>query len=457
MPVLNKAKQVVAVEPEVTVLPRQEHGDRVCVDDLELSDDQSIAYSKILFWARSGRPLFYLGGYAGTGKTSIAARLCSDISSVAFCAYTGKAASVLRSKLWGTGSLADVSTIHSLIYMPDNDSPGKSNVVGRWRGAASVNTLAASTGGKEKQWKLRKELGISPQVIVVDEASMVTSEILRDLLSFEIPVLLLGDPMQLPPVGGGEINLERVPESAMLERIHRQAEGSDILRFATQVRSGVPYYDIPVGGDVSKVSAKQLPFALRDAYEEYGTEDVGVLCYRNDSRIALNDMGQSAHRAVLGSRVPRDREFFSGMPVMNLFNYSTSILNGMRGFIRKAEVDRWWLSGEFVFRDEGVVVAGDAFGPQFDSTTVFDSLDACTRFFEKADPNVRLHPDTWAVDLGLLMDFAYAMTTHKSQGSQFRKVFLKVERPYGIDDLSFQRWLYTSVTRASESLTIVVG
>lgn len=436
MPVKNKAGQLVALEPEVEAIPREQHAHRVCVDDLSLSDDQSVAYAKILFWVRSRRPLFYLGGHAGTGKTSIAARLCSDVSSIVFCAFTGKAASVLRSKLWGTGSLAEVSTIHSLIYLPDKE--------------------ASKHNRGEKYWVLKRELSVAPQLIVVDEASMLTTKMLRDLLSFKIPVLLLGDPMQLPPVGGEEISLDNVPEHASLTRIHRQAEGSAVLRLANGIREGMDYVDVSARCGVPMVTLRQFPRALREAYEEYGVGDVGVLCYRNETRLALNDIGQEVHRATAGD-VARDQQFFRGMPVMNLYNYSARILNGMRGFIEEAEVDSWWLSGKFNFYDEGVSITGDAFGPQFDSEKAYDSLDECERFFEKEDPSVRLNPDTWRDDMGLLLDYAYAMTTHKSQGSQFKKVFLKVERPPGIDDLSFRRWLYTSVTRASESLTLVGG
>lgn len=432
MPVLGKRKVRVASPLVTRQLPvdKEERGRRVCVDNLKLSDDQAVAYAKIMLWFRSKRPLFYLGGYAGSGKTSIAARLCSDVAHVAFCAYTGKASSVLRSKLLGTGSMAEVSTIHSLIYIPDDKKS---------RGA--------------RKWVKREELRTSPELIVVDEASMVTAQILADLESFDVPILLLGDPMQLPPVGGSAVTLADVPESAMLTQVHRQAQDSAILRLANTIRAGGNYGSYEESDELSSVTTKELPFALRDAYVQYGVEEVAMLCYSNKTRQALNDVGQSAHRNITGP-MP---EYFPGMPVMNLYNHDVNLLNGMRGFIHNAAPDSWWLSGEFHFKDEGVAVEADAFGPQFDSLTTFDSFDACQSFFESQDNPVQLDQETWRDDLGILLDFAYAMTTHKSQGSQFKKVFVKVERPYGVTNDDFQKWMYTSVTRASESLTLVRG
>src|SRR4029453_17373579 len=72
---------------------------------------------------------------------------------------------------------------------------------------------------------------------VIDECSMVDAELGRDLLSFDCPLLVLGDPAQLPPVAGGGFFTEAEPD-AMLTEVHRQARGDPIVRLSMEIRAG---------------------------------------------------------------------------------------------------------------------------------------------------------------------------------------------------------------------------
>src|SRR4029078_10560812 len=123
---------------------------------------------------RSGTPqVFRLFGYAGTGKTTLARHLAECVrAKVLFAAFTGKAALVMRSK-----GCERASTIHSLIYKP-RESGEEIPSFDLWDDAPASKAA----------------------LIVIDECSMVDAELGRDLMPFGVPVLVLGDPAQLPPI-----------------------------------------------------------------------------------------------------------------------------------------------------------------------------------------------------------------------------------------------------------------
>ena len=151
-------------------------------------------------------------GYAGTGKTTLAKQIADDVDGeVAFGAYTGKAALVLRSK-----GCRGASTIHSMIYRPRADEE-----------EGGVPTFALN----------RQGAAADADLIIVDECSMVDEELGRDLLSFGKPVLVLGDTAQLPPVKGGGFFNDAEPD-IMLTEVHRQAADNPIIRLSMQVREG---------------------------------------------------------------------------------------------------------------------------------------------------------------------------------------------------------------------------
>ncbi len=175
------------------------------------SPEQDKALSAVSRWLKRGdQPVFRLFGYAGTGKTTLARAIAEGVDGeVAFAAFTGKAALVLR----GRGCVG-ASTIHSLIYRSrGGDEEGPNFVLNR-QGAAS-----------------------KAELIIIDECSMVDEELGRDLLSFGKPVLVLGDPAQLPPVKGGGFFTEAEPD-AMLTEVHRQAKDDPIIHLSMTVREG---------------------------------------------------------------------------------------------------------------------------------------------------------------------------------------------------------------------------
>ena len=175
------------------------------------SPEQGAALDQVGRWLKRGdAPLFRLFGYAGVGKTTLARHVAEHASGkAAFAAYTGKAALVLRSR-----GCAGATTIHSLIY---NAGEGKDG----------APTFTLNKDGPASRASL----------IVIDECSMVDEELGRDLLSFGKPILVLGDPAQLPPVKGGGFFTEAEPD-VMLTHIHRQAADNAIIQLSQTIRDG---------------------------------------------------------------------------------------------------------------------------------------------------------------------------------------------------------------------------
>src|SRR6201991_812960 len=177
---------------------------------------QDAALNAVADWlkARPGKggtpQTFRLFGYAGTGKTTLARHIAEGVDGkVLFAAFTGKAALVMRSK-----GCERASTIHSLIYKT-RESGEEIPSFDLWDDAPASKA----------------------SLIVIDECSMVDAELGRDLISFGVPLLVLGDPAQLPPIQGGGFFTDAEPD-AMLTEVHRQAQGDPIVRLSMDIRAG---------------------------------------------------------------------------------------------------------------------------------------------------------------------------------------------------------------------------
>jgi exodeoxyribonuclease V len=207
---------------------------------MDWSPQQRAAIAAVERWLRyGGDEPFRLFGYAGTGKTTLLKELAERFDA-RVAAYTGKAAQVLRNK-----GVAGASTIHSLIYRPVDKSGLRAE-----RDKLKRKKMLTPAELRRLQ-QLKEELrgpsfvlnreglrGNPPELICLDECSMIDQQMARDLLSFEIPLLVVGDPAQLPPINGEGFFTNGAAPDAMLTEIHRQARGSPIIRMATRARRG---------------------------------------------------------------------------------------------------------------------------------------------------------------------------------------------------------------------------
>jgi len=385
--------------------------------NLELSEKQKQILDDILNWYKKRDSQYItLGGYAGTGKTTLMGYLSNILRKdkpkikVAFCSYTGKASRILQRKLRDTKAIYNndyVGTIHRLIYRPILDDHGE--VIG-WR--------------KENLNEFTYDL------IVVDEASMVTEDIWNDLLSFNKPILAVGDHGQLPPIEG-KFNLMEKPQFK-LEEIYRQELNNPIIKVSEIARK---YGNISIEDFSKKVRKldKKDPETgefLENILEQYDS-NMMVLTGYNNSRIKLN----KGIRQLLGFESP---DPCSGDRVICLKNnHEREIYNGMMGTILEISKnnvgDLEFFDTEIEFDDEDYPYIGKISKDQFNKDYGFNSV-----------------PDGFD-----LFDFGYALTVHKAQGSQAKRVIVFEERFKQMDDEMWRRWLYTAVTRAMEELYIV--
>ncbi|MBU0976716.1 MAG: AAA family ATPase [Patescibacteria group bacterium] len=381
---------------------------------IKLSRDQKLALESLLDWYKdkNKNQFITLGGYAGTGKTTLISAFRKKLyqakkkAKVAFVTYTGKASRVLDTKLKEVGGVFKgdfVGTIHSLIYSPvTNDNE---EIVG---------------------WELKED--VKCDLIIIDEASMVNSEIWSDLISYKIPIIAVGDHGQLPPIEG-RFNLLERPD-ILLEQIHRQAEGNPIIQISICARRDgrIPFGRF--GDSVKKIGRDDDE--VGELLEGVG-EDTMVLCGYNNTRVKLNqhiraNMGFETDMPESGDRVICLRN-----------NHVTRIYNGMLGNLdtfQKGDDEEWYLA-EINF-DDGGDFKGLIYLKQFNSPVPFNFTSQRRKVMK-----------------GDLFDFGYALTVHKAQGGQARRVILFEERFRQMDDEMWRRWLYTGVTRAEEELYLV--
>lgn len=383
---------------------------------INLSPDQENVLEKILLWFKDKKKQYItVGGYAGTGKTTLIAILRAELAKidknlkVGFASYTGKAARVLKVKLKEQKVILpkdSVSTIHALIYSPIvND---KEEIIG---------------------WQTKDEIDCN--LIIIDEASMVDGLIWSHLLSYKVLIIVVGDHGQLPPIKGN-FNLMQCPQ-LRLEQIHRQARQNPIIGLSIQARE----YGLIRPGKYSKGVRKFSPEDM-DTQEVMGemllnfNTDTLILCGYNSTRRKLNNHIRNA----LGFESPEPQ---SGDRVICLRNnHKERIYNGMLGtIVRIKKKDNHWYEAEIAMDGE----EGDYHG--LISVMQFNS-EVPMNFTEKRSQIMG----------GDLFDFGYALTVHKAQGSQAKRVILFEERFKQMTDDSWKRWLYTAVTRAEEELYI---
>lgn len=369
--------------------------------------------------------VFHIHGFAGTGKTFISNQMLEGLNLDCMpMAFTGKAALVM-----GKAGL-NACTIHSGIYKyerPDFEYYKKKQKELEEAPENKKAEIQAELADLEKpRFILNMESPLKERdLALLDEVSMVDYELRRDLEYFQKPILVLGDPGQLPPIRGAGAFDTPNPE-VFLTEIRRQALDNPIIKWSVWAREGKPF-PFRDDGRVKKIN-------IRNMTEEmvFGVDQ--IIVGKNATRKSLN----KKYREFMG--IDKDELYPKiGERLICLRNdREKGLFNGMSAVVKDIEHSQPYLHAEL-------------------KTELGDTVK-CTihtaHFNSYIDPRALDFFTPWNRKQAQEFDFGYAITVHKAQGSQWNSV-LFYEEPFGSDLDLRRRWKYTAVTRAAENLIIV--
>ena len=362
--------------------------------EITLTEEQQKAVELILAWMKDdlGARSFKLGGYAGTGKTTIIKFIIAELHKqyrIVTCAFTGKACNVLQRKG------VDSQTMHSLMYDVDIDD-------------------------KTGEVSFHKKYTLLFDLIIVDEASMISTDLYNDLLSFDKKYLFVGDPGQLEPVGDNP-NLMAKPDF-VLSKIHRQAENSPIITLATSIRQGGPLIVKQVPGLIIQKKPKTIAEGLNCDQ---------IIVAKNKTRTMFN-------QAIRASKKLEPNTIVEGEKLICLRNNRNfGTFNGMILFVKKVYGT---VKSRKTWTDCIKCDCEDEVGRRYPSLPIWKKP-----FIDALDEKEYPKSDT------VHCTYGYAITCHKSQGSEWSKVFVFDEwMPPQVWNMA--RWRYTAITRAAKEL-----
>lgn len=432
--------------------------------------------------------ILVVNGYAGTGKTTAISAVISVMkefqTKCVLLAPTGRAAKVLSSY---AGQPA--YTIHKHIYR-------QKSVGGDGFGQFSL------APNKDKE-----------ALFIVDEVSLIgidagqqqstaafgTGNLLEDLISFvragvECKVILIGDSAQLPPIGL-EASPALLPEYmkmmggvqfAELSTVVRQQHESGILYNATLIRQlqsdleyGPGVMDICDLGletepfdDIERISGGELIEKIGDAYSAYGEDDTIILCRSNKRAIKYN-LGVRSTVQFKEERLVRDDKL---MIVKNCYQF----LEGIEGmdYIANGDIAKLQKISKFEERyglhfAEARISFPDYDDQEIVAKVILDTLESesASLTYEQSNKLYQGVNEDYAHITAkrkryesvredkyynaLQLKYANAITCHKSQGGQWRCVF--IDNPFWQEELTVDdlKWLYTAITRATEKVYLV--
>ncbi len=430
-------------------------------------------------FSKDNQSLFLLKGYAGTGKTTTISTLVNNLwrtgTKAVLLAPTGRAAKVISGY-----SRRQALTIHKKIYFPKKQQNGSVDFA--LQPNKHTNTI-----------------------FIVDEASMIpdrpqnsklfeNGSRLDDLISYvysghQCKLVLIGDTAQLPPVKLSvspaleqdrlEIDYRKSVKEIELNEVTRQHEDSGILANATLLRTLIEndsthfQFNLSFPDVVRLVDGYDIQDAITSSYDNDGVEDTAFIV-RSNKR--ANQYNQQIRSKIRG----QENEISTGDYVMVVKNnYFWLKDSSAAGFIANGdtcEILRIYSIKElYGFRFAEVQIRMIDYPDQkpFDTVLLLDTLtsespslsyEESNKLYEAVREDFAHEKSKYKQLLGdkkkkyfnaLQVKFSYAITCHKSQGGQWKTIF--IEQPYLPEGPSkeYLRWLYTAVTRAKEKLYLI--
>lgn len=369
---------------------------------------------------RSGEKYTVISGYAGTGKSTLVRFIIEALNvpeeNVCFATFTGKAAQVLLKK-----GNKNVRTLHKLLYKSFPRPDG------------SFVHLPVEE--------------IPYDIVIVDEVSMAPKTLMTLLASYNVHIICLGDPFQLPPIDKNEDNHLLDNPHIFLDEIMRQAQESEIIRLTMDIRAG-KHISPMHGKEVIIIRKPELTTGMLEWADQ-------VLCATNKLRISLNK--QMRELVGINAATPQ-----AGDKMICLFNEwdilgsnDDPLINGTIGFLRNPYETFFKLP--YWAEPSSISIINADFVS--DNGAVFESLDMDKKNIiegvysldNKTSYKLGKNPKTRHL-IPLKFTYGYAITVHRAQGSEWNNILVTEESfPSGTEHA---RWLYTACTRASEKLII---
>lgn len=444
--------------------------------ELKLNDDQQKAYDELIEFIEKPTTdkIFCLRGYAGTGKTFLISRVVEAISekhrrwNIAMTAPTNKAVQVLRESSNLTGKV-EFKTIHALL--------GLKEVI---KDSGDIEF--------EKDWNEESGGFKNNKVVIVDEVSMLPDKLFFEIKRYnnQVKIIFMGDPAQIPPVGKADCEpflnpVEHGIHEFQLTKIMRQADGSSIIENSMIIRENLSNEDyiFVAGNDLRIFGSKEFDqkLALKKYFtEKYANVDIDktkVIAWTNRKVTEYNNFirrllyGENPARFVKGERLVMNRPFETDPHLQKdqrdllTTNQEVTIKNfamakqkndGFEFYVYNTTV-------EYISKT-GRKCTGLIYIMHENSERAFQTeLNRLKQDAITGPTGERKH--RWKLFYKLLrivadVQYAYAITAHKSQGSTYTTAIVDVGNIKLNDNvIERNRILYTSITRAKSELIII--
>ena len=374
---------------------------------ITLTSQQELAINEVKRLLSQRQPIITIAGYAGTGKTTLVQYIIEalnyQMNDVAFACFTGKASLVLQQK----GIPA--TTLHSLLYN--------------------------SYMGKDGSFIHSKKsiLDFDYKLIIIDEISMVSNDILEAAKSYKIPIIALGDIGQLPPIGEDNGLLQK-PDVVLTEILRQEAE-NPIIQLSMDIREGKALQK-QKNDNIMIVDKSDLIDGMFSWADQ-------ILCGYNTTRVELNKKiremkGYQDIIPEIGEKIICTRNYWNSTSS----KFKSPLVNGTIGFVDKIHYATN-KNQEIDFKPDYI---DDLFEQIYTETSLYKGEKPQEQWTTRRGRKVKV------MNNSILFDWGYAITTHRFQGSQANNILVFEEV---LNRNTHKQWLYTAATRAVDKLIIV--
>lgn len=426
-----------------------------------LTSGQEKALKKCIQWFNNPyKQVFRIYGSAGSGKSFLVGEIIKnlglDVNDIALCAPTGKATTILMQRF----GFPNTSTLHHLIYIPYTKDK-------------LIVTSSNEIEGIESNTEFTLKPSLDFKLIVLDEVSMVDKYQMQDLMSYNIPIIAVGDPYQLPPIN--DTPLDPNGADALLTEIVRQESGNPIVTLANDVRLGKK---IAFGNYANKVIIIPKSSLTKELQMQMMLSADQVICGLNATRRKLNQEMRIALKKTGKYPVCGDKMICKSNEQNIMISNNINLCNGMIGYSMNDAVEVGENLYKFCFKSNladtkyNFVADGGVFnGVEYAYDPHWLAYNVKGTYIAKK----KILPEMAKYDLNLYsklvteesknknaarskhivtrFDFAYCISCHASQGSEFDDVVVIDESAVFRQNAS--RWLYTAMTRAKKRLILI--